>query len=52
MAKILIDLCVLKEPAKCEYIIGPFSAVCFCGYKNTCTYKVKHVLTEVKNDTK
>lgn len=52
MDKILIDVCVLKAPAKCEYITGPFSAMFFCEYEGTCAYKVKYALTEVKNDTK
>lgn len=53
MDKILIDVCVLKARAKCEYITGPFSAMFFfCEYEGTCAYKVKYALTEVKNDTK
>lgn len=41
-----LDVCILSKPAKCEYVIGEYDGIRFCGNKEHCQYVKQCKLTE------
>lgn len=45
-----LDICILQEPATCNYIIGAYDGLRICGNKENCPYMKKCNLTESDNE--